>query len=204
MEAEERAELCERRLIELNHRVANTLQIVSSLVRAQRGQLADPLAKEALDAAVAQLEAIARLHRHLCHHPAVDRVDLGRLIVEIAPAMEESIGLRCELDVEPVELSSEMALHLVIAANELVLNARKHAYGGQEGGLVRIGCRRDPDGRLRLSVADKGRGLPGGFDCRHCTGLGMKIIGSTVRQFGGELQAEDDQGARFTMLLALA
>ena len=118
--------------------------------------------------------------------------------------MEESTGLRCELDVEPVELPSEVALQLVIAANELVFNARKHAYGGQEGGLVRIGCCRDPDGHLRLSVADKGRGLPGGFDYRHCTGLGMRIIESTMRQLGGELQAENDQGARFTMLLALA
>ena len=203
-EAEKRAELCERRLIELNHRVANTLQIVSGLVRAQRGRLADPLAKEALGATVARLEAIGRLHRHLCHHAAVDRVDLGRFIAEIAPAMEESTGLRCELDVEPVELPSEVALQLVIAANELVFNARKHAYGGQEGGLVRVSCRRDPDGRRRLSVADKGHGLPGGFDYRHCTGLGMRIIESTVLQFGGELQAENDQGARFTMLLMLA
>ena len=105
-------------------------------------------------------------------------------------------------------MPGEAALHLAIAINELVLNARKHAYGGQgdggqDRGQVRIGCRRDPDGCLRLSVADGGRGLPGGFDPRRAKGLGMWIVAATMQQLGGELHAEDDQGARFTMLLVL-
>ena len=100
-------------------------------------------------------------------------------------------------------MPGEAALHLAIAINELVFNARKHAYGGQDGGQVRSGCRRDPNDRLRLSVADDGRGLPSGFDPRRTKGLGMEIVADTIRQLGGELHAENDQGARFTMLLML-
>lgn len=206
--AEERLKLCERRLVEFNHRVANTLQIASGLIQAQRDRLADLSAKEALTAASARVDAVAQLHWHLCRHGGVQRVDLGRFIEEIAPAIEATTGLACELDVEPFEVPGKAALHLTIAINELVLNARKHAYGGQGdgghgGGQVRIGCRRDPDDRLRLSVADGGRGLPGGFDPRRTKGLGMWIVAATMRQLGGELHAEDDQGARFTMLLML-
>lgn len=200
-ETQKGAELCERRLVELNHRVANTLQIVSGLIRAQRGRLADPSAREALAAASARVDAVALLHRHLCRRGETQPVDLGRFIEEIAPAIEAATGLACELDVEPFEVPGEAALHLAIAINELVLNARKHAYGGQDGGQVRIGCRRDSDGRLRLSVADGGRGLPGGFDPRRTRGLGMEIVAATMRQFDSELHAEDDQGARFTMVL---
>ena len=200
--ATKRAEHAERRLRELNHRVANALQIASSLVQAQRCRVADPLAREALNATTARLEAVARLHRHLCPDDGADRLDLGRFIAEIAPAMEQSTGLRCELDVEPVELSSETALHLAIAVNELVLNARKHAYADRDGGVVSIGCRRQ-DGRLRLTVADQGIGLPNGFDPLRNRGLGMEIVADTVRQLGGELRAENDHGARFTLLVAL-
>ena len=53
--AEERLKLCERRLVELNHRVANTLQIASGLIQAQRDRLADLSAKEALTAASARV-----------------------------------------------------------------------------------------------------------------------------------------------------
>ena len=151
----------------------------------------------------ARLHAIALLHRHLCFHGDAQRIDLGRFIEEIAPTIAGATGLTCELDVKPVEVPGEAALHLVIAVNELVFNARKHAYGGQDGGSVTIGCRRDRDGRLRLSVADRGCGLPEGFDQRRRTGLGMGIVHATVQQFGGELYAETDQGARFTLLLAV-
>ena len=46
--------------------------------------------------------------------------------------------------------------------------------------------------------------LPNGFDPRRNRGLGMEIVADTVRQLGGELRAENDHGARFTILLALA
>jgi two-component system, sensor histidine kinase PdtaS len=200
-ETQKGAELYERRLAELNHRVANTLQIVSGLIRAQHDRLTEPSAKAALIAASVRVDAVAQLHRHLCRRGETQWVDLGRFIEEVAPAIEAATGLVCELDVEPFEVPDEAALHLAIAINELVLNARKHAYGGQDGGWVRISCRRDPDGRLRLSVADGGRGLPGGFDPRRTKGLGMEIVAATMRQFDSELHAEDDQGARFTMVL---
>ncbi|MGH9206170.1 MAG: sensor histidine kinase [Acidimicrobiales bacterium] len=179
--AEARLRLCERQLVELNHRIANTLQIASGLIRAHRGRLADPSAKEVLDAAIGRLEAIARLHWHLCRRGEAQRVDFGRYIAEIAPAIEGAAGLTCELDLEPCEVPGEAALHLAIALIELVLNARKHAYHGQDGGQVRLGCRRGDDGRLHLSVANRGPGRPDGFDPGRTKGLGMTIVGATMR-----------------------
>jgi len=172
------------------------------LIRAQHRRLTDPLAKEALNAAMARLEAVALLHRHLCRQSRMLQIDLGGFIEEIAPAIEQATGLHCELDVEPVDVPTETALHLAIAVTELVLNARKHAYAGRGEGLVRIGCRRDPDGHLRLSVVDQGRGLPSGFDPRLSAGLGLRIVRATMRQLGGELSSESDQGVRFAMVLA--
>ena len=61
---------------------------------------------------------------------AVRGVRSGSVCVDLATAADTVAPGE---DVEPVELPSEVALQLVIAANELVFNARKHAYGGQEG-----------------------------------------------------------------------
>ena len=97
----------------------------------------------------------------------------------------------------------QVAMHLAAAVNELAWNAYKHAYGGAEGGVIRIVCRRDADGRLLLSVADRGRGLPAGFDPHASEGLGLMVVCATARQFGGEVRVESDQGARFTLLLPI-
>lgn len=163
-EAEGRVRLCERQLIEFNHRIANTLQIVSGLIEARSIRMADPVAKEVLDTVAARVQAIALLHSHLCRHSRTARVDLGRLLAEMASVIEGAIGVRCEVDTEPTEVPGQTALHLAIAVNEFVLNARKHAYGrpGRRGsqsclparpGRVpapfRGRLRRRPAGRLR-------------------------------------------------------
>ena len=203
-EAEGRLRLCERQLIESNHRIANTLQIVSGLIEAKSIRVADPVAKEVLDTAAARVRAVALLHSHLCRHNRTARVDLGRLLAEMAPVIVGATGVRCEVDTEPTEVPGQTALHLAIAVNELVLNARKHAYGGRDGGAVRVACRRAQDGCLNLSVADCGGGLPAGFDPRRTEGLGVAIVRATAQQLGGELRAENDGGACFTLLLPLS
>ena len=69
---------------------------------------------------------------------------------------------------------------------------------GWAGGPLRVECRCE-EGRLRLAVADEGRGLPAGFDAARSKGLGMTIVGAVVRQLGGVLSADNDGGARFTL-----
>ena len=89
----------------------------------------------------------------------------------------------------------------MFTTNELAWNAHKHAYHGVEGGKIKIACRRVADGRLQLSVADQGCGLPADFDPRTGRGLGFMVVCATARQFRGQLRAESHQGSRLTLLL---
>ena len=100
-----------------------------------------------------------------------------------------------------MNVPGRVAMHLAAAVNELAWNAHKHAYRGAEGGSIRIVCRRDADAWLRLSVADRGCGVPAGFDPSASEGLGLMVVCATARQFGGELRVELDRGTRFTLLL---
>ncbi|MDP3175538.1 MAG: helix-turn-helix domain-containing protein [Phenylobacterium sp.] len=58
----------EAELHELNHRIANGLQIASGLLARQRKVLSDPQGREALTEAQARLDAVGNLHRYLYRH----------------------------------------------------------------------------------------------------------------------------------------
>ena len=197
--AEAQLEARAREADELNHRVANSLQLAASFLQLQQRRLKDETAREALTIASARIGAVAKLHRHLAEQGSTPSVDLGELLKRIGPEMAASTGMVCEIGSDPIEVTGDTALQLAVAVNELVINAGKHAYGDRDGGVVHIECRRAPNDTIRLSVADGGPGLTEGFDINGRTGLGFTILNAIVRQLGGTIAAETDGGARFTL-----
>jgi two-component sensor histidine kinase len=200
-EALGRVALAERQLLEFNHRLVNMLQMIVTLIGRHARLQHDPVARNELDALSARVHAAAALHRHLLPPRQPGHVNLGALIEDMAVAIEGITGLACDVDAEPVIVPGQVAMHMATAVNELAWNAHKHAYQGAQGGEIQIVCRRDADGRLRLSVADRGCGLPAGFDPRTSTGFGLTIVCGIARQFGGEIRVDSNQGTRFTLLL---
>jgi two-component sensor histidine kinase len=191
---------------ELDHRMANSLQLAADLLLFEQARVRDPDAREALGAAVARLSAVAQLHRCLCDHDQASGVDLKLFLGEICDLIAQSTGLACSLDADPVVLAPATAQQLAIAINELAMNAAKHAYRGRMDGKTRgalhVEARCTGD-RLRLTVSDHGAGLGEGFQIGQATGLGMDILQAIVRQVRGTLEAQDDHGARFTITLPL-
>ena len=201
VEARAKQALAELQLTEFNHRLANVLQrLVNRIDRQLRAQ-DDWARREELERLMASVHASARLHQYLVPPRTQKRVNLGSLLENVVAAIEGVTGLICDIEVEPINVSSQVAVHLAAAVNELTWNAHKHAYRGTEGGKIRIVCLRSADGRLQLSVADQGCGLPAGFDPQAGEGLGFTIIRAIARQFDGELRVEFAGGARFTLLL---
>jgi len=196
--------VAERQLIEFNHRLANILQTVVTLIELRSRRMEeDSVAQHELDGLAAHVQAAAALHRLLLPPRTPGHVDLGALIEDVAVAIEGVTGLVCVVEAEPVYVPGRVAIHLAAVINELAWNAHRHAYVGSKGGVIRIVCRMDADARLRLSVADRGCGLPPDFDPHASEGLGLTIVRATARQFGGEIRVESEQGTRFTLLLSI-
>ncbi len=188
--------LDERR--ELDHRMANSLQLAADFLIFEQARVADPKARDALMTASARLSAVGQLHRFLSGHDQRGLLDFDTYLTELGELVAESTGLACAVEAEPCRLPGGPAQLLAIAVNELAMNAAKHAYPPGAGGPLNVACRCD-DGRLRVTVADEGRGLPAGFDAGRSEGLGMTIVGAVVRQLKGALSAVSDGGARFTI-----
>ncbi|NBB15176.1 response regulator [Caulobacter sp. SLTY] len=189
-------------LREVNHRVANSLQLVSAFVHMQAGALADPAAKAALADTQQRIAAIGQVHRRLYTASDVEAVDLedylGALVIELTGAWSTPTACRTlTLSVTPARLETDRAVSLGVIVNELVSNACKYAYPADAAGEVRIRLQRDDQG-LVLTVEDDGPGFdPAGPATG--TGLGSRIISAMAANLKTRLSYEPGPGTRAVM-----
>lgn len=200
-ERRESARLAEQRRVlfqELQHRVANNLAIVSSVLALQaRRAGSGSVTATALEDARERLATMARIHRRL-YDPTSAIRDLPLYLEEFSRDLVAASGRDVSTRVEAgrVDLDVSRLTTLSLLVSELVTNALKHAFeAGRRGGEIVISLREaDPD-NLTLKVSDNGRGLPQDFADAPRPGLGMQIVASLARQLGGEIAWSSEGGA---------
>ncbi|WP_425350895.1 histidine kinase dimerization/phosphoacceptor domain -containing protein [Methylobacterium aquaticum] len=188
---------------EIDHRVKNSLQIVSAFLQMQRRQVADPASQAAFAETAARVMSVARVHDSLYQAESVEEVDLGQTIETLCADLAGMAGEghEVDLDVEPgLMVPYRKAVALSLIATELITNAFKYAFA-EAGGRVAVRVAGEAEGRVRLSVCDDGKGLPTDWPDAPArgTGLGMKLIRAMLDQINARLEVENGPGACFTV-----
>jgi two-component sensor histidine kinase len=179
-------------LRELQHRVMNSLNILSSLLVLQSKHTSEPAVREQLARAQQRIIAMGAVYRHLYSADITARVEFGDFLTMICRESERAyVGaarptISCETDV--IEVSGNQAASLAVLAHELITNALKHAYPEGEAGPIFVRLKRGADGIVELSVADRGQGIPADVTHDRPSSLGFKVIMATVRQFNARLE----------------
>ncbi|WP_293884225.1 histidine kinase dimerization/phosphoacceptor domain -containing protein [Sphingomonas sp.] len=181
---------------EIDHRVMNSLQFVSSLLSLQSRSPGAEQAATHLKLAANRVAAVAQVHRHF-YADVADNVSciafLKRLCDDLAAILDREIVVTGDEDMIPA--TSIQAIGLI--ANELVTNAAKHGAG-----KIDVTFRTSGD-LNKLIVCDEGTGLVDGFNAQAANaGLGMRVINTLAKQLGGTLDAArrtDGEGACFTV-----
>jgi two-component sensor histidine kinase len=182
---------------ELQHRVANNMQFVASLLHLQQRQLEkDPSSAVAvISEASRRIEVMARVHRRLYDTSAIE-VPIERHLHEICGEIvsaSQTGGVTYSVVAEPVTLDIERLMLLSLIITELVTNCLKHAFVGRDMGHVVVQLRNLTSDQLELSVSDNGRGLQSGSSGGRA-GLGTRILGGLVSQLRGSLAVESGVG----------
>lgn len=201
--ANERLELLAR---EVHHRVANSLQMVSSFVSMQAGQTEDAAAREALQATQSRIQAISKVHHRLYTRDDLTTIDLDDYLGTLVNALRDSLAqgdcdVGFELQAEPIEVSPDEAVSVGVIVNELVSNACKYAFGTGGTGTIRIELAADGPG-YALTVSDDGKGFDGAAPAVG-SGLGMRIVKAVAQSLGGAIEAVPrERGSAFRLAVA--
>lgn len=193
---------------EVNHRVKNNLQIVTSLLTLQADRVADDYARDALGQARARIAALGLIHRVLYErdtHNALGTVNMALLMDELCPQLraanrrQHNIDLKCESD--PFEVTVDQAVPLTLLIVEVVTNAFRHAYPDNRDGSIKIDMS-EAAGKVTLSIVDDGAG----YSLADPTGkMGFELINAFATQLGAQLDMSSDAaGTRVNLRYALA
>lgn len=184
---------------EVNHRVQNSLQIVSSFLGLQARESADESLRAAVEEARRRIAAVSLVHRRLYRADQLEVIDAARYVDELLNDLIAALGAEWRdhliRDLQPIMLPTDRAVGLGLVLTELVINANKYAYGGAVGPL-QVTLSEDRH-LFRVVVADQGGGRQAARK-----GFGSRMMEVLVAQLEGTLEYEDAQPGTRAVLAA--
>ena len=193
---------------ELQHRVKNSLAVVSGLLGLGLEAVTDERARGIIAETRSRIRSVAALYEQLYGTDDPVSVDLGRYIQRLAEALFKTyvagsgkIVWKTRLD--EIRLDTKRTVPVGLILNELVTNSLKYAYPGGATREIRIDLERSGD-EITLGVADDGPGLPEGFDPKTSGGMGWSLIRMLAEEIGAELTCPPGaKGARVLIRFTL-
>ena len=185
-------------LREINHRVKNNLQIISSLLRLQSRQVPHDGYSLMLRDTQNRLYTMALIHEKLYQSKEVIQIDVEPYLRSLVAHLFYLHGARSSR-IEPIieaygiQLKVDKADPLGLIANELVSNCLKYAFPRDGKGVIRIALSLESH-EFEFVVSDNGVGLGDDFDLSNVETLGLHLVTALVRQLHGVITVKRTEG----------
>jgi two-component sensor histidine kinase len=189
---------------EANHRIANSLTLLVSMVRMQANatyKRAQPVshaeARLMLEGIAARISTIGHLHRLLSHAPQDGAARLMPHLREVSNSMVAALSSPAQpvtvtLAGNDCTVLTRQVQPLILILCEIFINAMKYAHPTGVPLAMHVDCNPAMDGRLVLTIRDDGIGLPDGFNPLTDGGLGFRVIRSLAAEVGATLEITSD------------
>jgi two-component sensor histidine kinase len=197
---------------EANHRISNHLSLIASMVQVQASSVArGPEMLSRLEVrgllreTAGKINSVAHLHRKLAEQGQGDQIELGGYLIESCAILVSSLALKERVGfVQQIEancfVSPQQAQAIGLIANEVIMNAVKHAHPTGLPVQMRLACRRLGKTGFEIEIEDDGIGLPEHFDYKSCSGVGFTLIRALADTLNAKLTVESDSlGTSFRM-----
>src|ERR1700741_3783588 len=127
-------------LKEVNHRVKNSLQVVSSMLHLQASAAGDPALSERLMEASTRISAVGRAYSRLAYNADYENIDLVAYLREVVEDLEPAVApCKIQLDTpKEIQFAADRAILVALIVNELILNGGRHAYPDASDGMIRL------------------------------------------------------------------
>ncbi|HYC68617.1 sensor histidine kinase [Brevundimonas sp.] len=185
-------------LQEMQHRVANSLQIIASILLIKARAVTSEETRLHLRDAHQRVLSVAEVQAHLHASGDLDQIEVGPYLAKLCASLAASmIGdshpIALEVEADDGWIGSDKAVSMGLIVTELVINAIKYAFpSGRAGARILVTYRGEGAGWL-LVVHDNGLGSAPFVTPAH-GGLGTAIVEALVRQLDARMQIETSEG----------
>jgi two-component sensor histidine kinase len=193
-------------LQELNHRVTNNLQVISSMLRRKIRRLSDENSKLALKEINKRVMDISAIHLGLYSQNDSRPINLKHYIRNITNTLEklytfEQSPVKITINAPNIEMAHKDAVFFGLIINELVTNAMKYAFQNEESPELWIEVIKKNNNQYMMQVRDNGKGVPDDFDLEKAKSSGLKLVNLITQMLDGTFKMKNEQGSKFDMTL---
>ena len=177
---------------EMEHRIANSLQIIASILILKAGAATSEETRHELQDAHKRVMSVAAVQSHLHAVDGIERIDIGAYLTKLTDSLAASMiqpqhAIVMEVEVDAGTLPTAEAVSIGLIVTELVINAVKYAFPTKRK-EARILVTFQFDGSdWKLTVSDNGNGRGTG-DPTASRGLGSAIVAALTKQLKAQLQ----------------
>ncbi len=183
-------------LQEMEHRVANSLQIIASILLLKAKAVTSPESREHLRDAHERVMSVAAVQSHLHATDGIEQIEVGAYLTKLCASLGSSMigGAQppaLEVLADGGLIGSSEAVSLGLIVTELVINALKYAFPVDRAGAKVLVTYESRGMDWRLMVSDNGVGKTQSATPAAQGGLGTVIVDALVRQLDARMQVLD-------------
>lgn len=184
---------------EVHHRVKNNLQIISSLLNLQSRYIDSEEAIDAIMSSKSRVMSMSLVHQKLYATDTLEEINIKSYLSELMTHFKDSYGLeelniQLNEEIQDMKVDINLIIPIGLIVTELVSNAIKHAFDGQEGGVINLSLFKNPNS-ISLTIKDDGKGMPYTEIPRRTQSLGMRLVKSFTDQIDGEITINNREGS---------
>ena len=184
-------------LQEMQHRVANSLQIIASILLMKARTVQSEETRLQLEDAHQRVMSVAAVQQHLQVSGRGATIEIGNYLTKLCETLAQSmigdsrpISLKVEADAGTVVSHQAVSIGLIVT--ELVMNALKHAFPGEKKDAAILVSYKVSDTDWKLTISDNGGGKPDLSASEKKGGLGTSLVKSLAKQLDAGVETVSD------------
>ncbi len=193
---------------ELQHRVKNNLNVISSLLALEMERLHETQSREIFENAINRIQSMAKIYNKLYLSPDLARIDMSVYIAELGHSIFETYHInqkhiRLVTRLDKINLPSKYAVPLGLILNELISNSLKYAFSSDREGIIQVELL-TREQTIEFNVTDNGVGFSSDLDPMNSPSMGLRLVNMMAEQIHGKLNMSSVSGISVSIVFSIS